>query len=827
MPTLLLLAAKVTILFVAAWIVAALLRHRSAAARHLVWMLAIGLALLLPVAAGVVPSWAVPGVRDMRAAAPADAAVEPKGGLVAIAGGLGAAPATTSPPAAEARAGTGDAAVTPLRARRVAGAAEGPSVPPAAIGRLIWAGGSGLVLLALVISLVAARRLRRGSRPAPEALARRAGRFAGALGIRRPVDVLVSDGPAMPLTWGVFRPTVLLPAQAVDWEAERLDAVLVHELAHVRRWDCASQLVARIACALYWWHPLAWHAARKLREERELACDDVVLRHGARASSYADHLLALAHGFRAGPVSALVGIAMARPSQLAGRLLAVLDHTRARAQLGRWQASGALAVALALLVPVAGATSGSAVRPDADDPGPAEAVSPTRTVAGPAHGLQMPPVLQGTVCDWRETGNNTSVSSNSDDDRRFIHISLDDCEITVRIVGRVTFTDDERDVAAIAKGGRFEVEERAGNTRREARIRPGAGGLERHWFVDGKERAWDAEAGTWLASMLLVLYRRAGVDAEARATRILERGGTAGLLREIAQIHSSWTASKYYGVLLDRAQLSPRDLEQVIRDAAARIDSDHALAELLVAAAKHQSSDEGLQLAYVAAADSIDSDYEQARVLGAILARPGVSQRVADAMLTSASRLDSDHSRAELLIDVADRDPGGQPLPPSYLAATRGIDSDYQKGRVLETLLRRDRVAPEVLAQVFDLVGTIESDHQAAEVLVSALEQRPLNDATRAPFFRAVRGIGSSYDLGRVLQAVAARDPDPKTVAAILETAPQIESDYQLAEVLTDLAQRGLVTADLKAAYLRAAEGISSRSSRTRALEAIGMTGAE
>jgi beta-lactamase regulating signal transducer with metallopeptidase domain len=106
--------------------------------------------------------------------------------------------------------------------------------------------------------------------------------------------------------------------------------VLLHELAHVKRWDWLTQLAARLACALYWWHPLAWVAARRLREERELACDDLVLAHGTVASTYAADLLEIARVFRVSPASALAGVAMARRSQLAGRLLAVLDAARSR-----------------------------------------------------------------------------------------------------------------------------------------------------------------------------------------------------------------------------------------------------------------------------------------------------------------------------------------------------------------------------------------------------------------------------------------------------------------------------------------------------------------
>jgi hypothetical protein len=153
----------------------------------------------------------------------------------------------------------------------------------------------------------------------------------------------------MPQTWGTLRPAILLPADADDWPRERRRVVLMHELAHVKRKDCLTQAMAQIACALYWFNPLVWIAARRLRMERELACDDQVLGTGTRASDYADLLLDTARSIRSGSCSSLTAVAMARRSQLEGRLLAILDPSLNRKGLNR--TGGSLVVlSLALII---------------------------------------------------------------------------------------------------------------------------------------------------------------------------------------------------------------------------------------------------------------------------------------------------------------------------------------------------------------------------------------------------------------------------------------------------------------------------------------------
>ena len=155
------------------------------------------------------------------------------------------------------------------------------------------------------------------------------------------------------MTFGVLRPAIVMPRDAEAWTEERRRIVLLHELAHVRRGDVATHLLARFALILNWWNPLAWFAWREFIKERERATDDLVLHAGARASDYAGHLLDVARTRQSSPALAWAAVAMARRSQLEGRLIAILDSRVNRQATGRRAALAAVVLAVAIAAPFA------------------------------------------------------------------------------------------------------------------------------------------------------------------------------------------------------------------------------------------------------------------------------------------------------------------------------------------------------------------------------------------------------------------------------------------------------------------------------------------
>jgi TonB family protein len=215
---------------------------------------------------------------------------------------------------------------------------------------VLWIAGVAVSFGQILIATVAIRRMRRHSQVSPDR--ELAQSLAGSLGISEAVDILETRA-AMPMTAGIFRPTIFLPCEARLWSLERRRVVLLHELAHVRRGDAATHLLARAALALHWWNPLAWTAWRRFIRERERAADDLVLGSGTVPADYAGHLLEIARNLQPAIATSAAALSMARRSELEGRLVAILDARVPRTQQGRAAAALAAALAIALVAPLA------------------------------------------------------------------------------------------------------------------------------------------------------------------------------------------------------------------------------------------------------------------------------------------------------------------------------------------------------------------------------------------------------------------------------------------------------------------------------------------
>jgi TonB family protein len=288
-----LLALRSTAVMALALVAVACLTRWSAAMRHRVLALAFCGAVVVGPLVAVVPAWPVLP-----------------------------APASYSTLGLEEAAGVG---VTPGFA-----AAANPGESTVLLGDLVvfvWAFGVFVGLFRLAAGSWFVRRLARegeiesGVDTWPRVLSEVRATYA----IARAVRLAVTDRRGLLATFGAVCPTVLLPVEALEWPEDRVRAVLLHELAHVKRGDWLAQVFAESARAAFWFNPLFWIACSRLRRESECACDDEVLAAGVTPDRYAEHLVEIARGTRHSRMPWAAVVPMARQSTLEGRVTAMLN----------------------------------------------------------------------------------------------------------------------------------------------------------------------------------------------------------------------------------------------------------------------------------------------------------------------------------------------------------------------------------------------------------------------------------------------------------------------------------------------------------------------
>lgn len=311
------IVAKATLVLLLAMALRFALRRASSAARVLLWNIALAALLALPLLTITLPGWSPPARN-----------------VVAM---------SDSPPNSVPFASV------------PAGSMQSPSrttVPWVKIGLAIWLFGGAIALSPLFIGMLRVHEIaKRAAKVTDSRCLTIVDERARGLGLRRTPVLLETRRSLPPMTWGLARSTILLPDCWREWPIDRLRIVLAHELIHIRRFDYPSQIGGQIACALYWFHPLAWLAMGQLSEERELSCDDEVLNMGTRGTDYAEHLVGIVRTLSC-PSSLWTTVTGMLPT-FEGRVAAILDEERNRRTPGRKAAAASVLAAVCLLVPLA------------------------------------------------------------------------------------------------------------------------------------------------------------------------------------------------------------------------------------------------------------------------------------------------------------------------------------------------------------------------------------------------------------------------------------------------------------------------------------------
>jgi beta-lactamase regulating signal transducer with metallopeptidase domain len=633
-------AVKGSVLLLAAWVATRLAPRMSAAFRHLLWTSALVGLVLMPVLLSVVPSVEsrfVPAI-------PTVASIE----TTPVAAVMPTRPSATKQ--ASAIRETAEP-VRPTVATRTRSFDVSHWLP------LAWATVAALLLLRVALARLKLALLARQASVVDDGewllLVQR---LAGRLDIARPVRLLRSPTSCVPMTWGLIYPTVMLPIDSDDWPADRRTIVLLHELAHVNRLDAFTQSVARVATAIFWFNPLVWVAARAMRVERELACDDCVLASGARPSDYAQDLLQIARSFSRRSDVAVAALAMARRGDLEERLMAILDPAADRRAVSRWRTVGTAAAIVALALPLAALTpavGGAAAAPTPEQPSSTHQMAPTSrhdaVVAAPPR-------------------SSASIDSPSRI-KQMLMLPLGGVQQMLMPEAR----DSVRAAVTLLDGPLPALRRRTA---------PTAEVPDRETLLSVARAAAKLTSSYDKAELLVPIAKYYTRDAELT---------TAYLDAAASMAKADYDCSRTLMALLKADMIGEDAIARALETAAVRISSDYEKANIVVAAfGDGRALGPDARASAIKAVGTIRSDYEKRRSIEAVIKRGQFNDLDAGDLIAIASTIKSSYEKAEALVGIARhyQDMHGT-VRQAYLTAAESITSSSDYRRAVEAVIKQ------------------------------------------------------------------------------------------------------------------------------------------
>lgn len=696
------LALKGSLLLGLVLLAARLMRRASASTRHLLLALGVVGMLLMPIMEAALPSWQVIPVSQSDQRSDAPLALDQQG-------------TKPSEPAEEKEASGVPASTIPSvndtqsAAQQASFLSTLSTVPAHVWGFAIWLSGILLLGFLLIRGMLRLRRLRCESRLLTNhEWTELLWSLCKEVGIASPPRLHCSPCALTPMTWGLARSVIMLPTDCGQWTEEQRREVLLHELAHVRRRDCLTHFAAQVVCLFYWFNPLVWLATRRMRTERERACDDRVLMEGARPSSYAGHLLDIAKEIGAKERAFSAGLAMARRSRIFDRLDAVLDPKRSRQAPGLWLTAALIALTLATLVPLAAIGPAAIAQESAPITSDASLTELIDTPSLPS--LLAIPSVQSSDSRKTDFGGGTSLT----------------CErggktYKLEVEGTVEFNEDDSGIVWMADDARFEIKEEKWLGAKSVEATAGTDGRPVYEYKEGRSiKSFDDEASEWLATTLRHVMLMTGINAYPRVRETYEQDGVHGILVLIDEVDSGYAKGIYYSEFLALSGLEDSDITPVLEHLPYDIESDYVVASVLGEYVDRHLGREGTNEAFVSCVVSMESDFQKATVLQRALQRGDLT-----------------HPEAILLMEAA-----------------AGIESDFQAANVLTAIERGLLTDERTRRAFFDAVKRVESDHQKAEILSSVASYARKDPSLRDEFLEAAECIESQFQRSRVKRAL-------------------------------------------------------------------------
>jgi len=724
---------------------------------------------------------------------------------------------------------------------------------------MVWLTGVIVLSLRLMSGWLWVQRLKsHGTSPAGEGWSHIAERLCRRLHIARRVRLLESTIVDVPTVIGWMKPVVLMPASALaGLNPHQLEAILAHELAHIRRHDYLVNLMQTVVETLLFYHPAVWWLSRRIRVERENCCDDLAVSLCGDPYSYAKALadleelrtpsrhfaMAANGGSLVQRVRRLLGApshAGRAPGWLAGSasVLMLLGMAVGAAGTDAFQAAhstGSTAQSTASTLP---ASSQQPVRPNdatieqqlrdearamtAAAQQMAQEAEVLRKAARAAKTLQdatyqaTTPFLAGQTLEARASALNETA--------RMMAVEAESKFAAAKAQEQVATTlpalsDASRAMAALDAA-------RIATTPLLDRSLAGVSALalaasQTHgtyiWSNNGDkvEIRYDGE----------VEFSDDDTDVKTLSPGGLLRIRDGGMMTSLLGGHTvefradgSGTVTHRYWVGTSERPFDPEGHKWLAAVLPRFIRQSGIGASARVARILKQKGPAGV----LAEISLIEGSWSKRRYFSELLKTATLDAGTVRQALGQAGReIDSDFELASLLIDSADKLLVDDATRQAYFDASRSIDSDFEMRRVYSAALKRGPVAAGALVSMLNASQKIDSDFEEASLLVEVARTQALDNTTRPAFFAALGTVQSDFEHHRALTALAGRsDNSPETTSAMLISGANVSSDFEAASFLMQLVKQQAIEGNLRAPFFKAVDSIDSSFERGRVLQA-------
>jgi beta-lactamase regulating signal transducer with metallopeptidase domain len=710
---------------------------------------------------------------------------------------------------------------------------------------VVWLVGVALLTLRLLTGWLWVQRLKsHATVPAASVVGDMAARLARRLHITRTVTFLESALVDVPTVIGWLRPVVLVPASALaGLSPSQLEAILAHELAHIRRHDYLVNLLQTLVETLLFYHPAVWWLSRRIRIEREHCCDDLAVSLCGDPVSYARALADLEELRGRGNQFVLA----ANGGSLLDRVRRLLG---APTHAGRGPGWLAASVSVLVISAIAGGALGTDIvgsDQPAGPPSPA-AIAPTPSLpsaVSPASRPVLPTVeatepVQATTPAKPVLASTQAAAAAADDaGRQARELARQVAEATVAIAQHALMVDDAALKAALDQHAMsldqaavsLQVAAKAGEaalTDATAALAHAASLLEP---IAAPAQTKSKGNFTWSnnGEKLSVSYDGA-IEFTDDDTDIksLSPGGTlkikeGGLLASRSvefRADASGKIERRFWVGMSERPFEP-DGRQWLATALPRFIRQTGIgAPARVARIMRQKGPDGV-LAEIAL---IDGSWAKRIYFTELLKTDRLDPQIVErALKQAAGELDSDFEKASLLIGSADRLLVNDATRKAYFDAARTIDSDFEMRRVYSSAMKRGTMSPELMFSLLDASTSIESDFEAASLLMEAGKLQALDARTRPAYFKVLNTIESDFERRRVLTSILANaDGSSEARKAVLDAAATMDSDFEKASVLVSFLERTpALDENLRAAFFRVVDTMDSSFERSRVLKTV------